>query len=120
MTSVLVVDDEPAICALLRIVLEGGGCVVEVARNGREALTLASTFHPDIVLSDILMPVLDGHELYAAMKSDPRYHDIPVIFMSTERPIRVQPGEHPAALLAKPFDLDAVVSTVQNVAAQSR
>jgi CheY-like chemotaxis protein len=120
MTSVLVVDDEPAICSLLQMVLEGEECTVEVARNGHEALTVAAIFHPDVVVSDLLMPILDGHELYAALRADPRFSEIPVIFMSTERPIRVGPGEHPAALLPKPFDLDAVVATVKRVAAGTR
>jgi CheY-like chemotaxis protein len=120
MTSVLVVDDEPAICSLLQMVLEGEECTVEVARNGQEALRVAATFHPDVVVSDLLMPILDGHELYAALQADPRYCEIPIIFMSTERPIRVGPTEHPAAIIPKPFDLDAVISTVKSVAEGSR
>jgi CheY-like chemotaxis protein len=120
MTSVLVVDDEPTICSLLQMVLESAEFDVEVARNGHEALSVAADFRPDVVVSDILMPVLDGHELYAALQADPDFREIPIIFMSTERPIRVRPGEHPAALIAKPFDLDSFVATVESVAAKSR
>ncbi|HTE85046.1 MAG TPA: response regulator, partial [Dehalococcoidia bacterium] len=79
MTTVLVVDDEPAVCSLLQAILEDAEYGVEVARDGSEALRRAATAPPDVVLSDVLMPVLDGHELYAALQEDPRFRRIPVI-----------------------------------------
>jgi CheY-like chemotaxis protein len=118
MTNVLVVDDEPTICSMLRMILEGAEYAVETAPNGREALNRAAHAQPDVVVSDILMPVLDGHQLYAAMNADPRYREIPVIFMSTDRPIALRDGEHPAAIIPKPFDIDAFVATVERVAAK--
>src|SRR6266700_966700 len=117
MPTVLVVDDEPSVCSLLQAVLEDADYGVKVARDGREALSQAASEHPDVVLSDILMPVLDGHELYAAMQADPRMRDIPIVLMSTARPI-ARAGEHPAAVIPKPFDIDDVVATLDRVVAK--
>ncbi|HEX7089328.1 MAG TPA: sigma-54 dependent transcriptional regulator [Longimicrobiales bacterium] len=79
---VLVVDDESAILHTLQILLRGEGFEVAVARSGREALERFADFRPDVVLTDIRMPGMDGLELLATLrKEDP---EVPVILMTAQ------------------------------------
>lgn len=82
---ILVVDDVPVNLTLLRMMLEREGYEVLVAGNGREALAVAETEKPDLVLLDVMMPILDGYATCAAMQRNPDTRDIPVIFLSALR-----------------------------------
>jgi CheY-like chemotaxis protein len=103
--TVLVVDDEPAIVDLLCEVLAGAGYRVVAARDGEEALAAAQRVGPDVVLSDVTMPRLDGTELAARLA--PR--GIPVVLMSAQSQLPPSPT---TPVLTKPFDLDAVLAVV--------
>jgi PAS domain S-box-containing protein len=80
--SILLVEDSLVEAELLRRTLAGGGYRVSVAYNGREALTLALADPPDLVMSDIRMPVMNGYELCRAIKGNPDLAPIPVILLS--------------------------------------
>ena len=81
--KVLVVDDSPVDRALAsRLVSKRMECTMLEACNGREALSLIETHHPEIVLTDLQMPLMDGLELVAAIKD--RFPDIPVILMTAK------------------------------------
>jgi two-component system cell cycle response regulator len=79
---VLVVDDTSVNLDLMRSILEPSGFAVEVARQVGEALALARRAAPDLILSDLYMPVQDGFELLRAVKGDPELSHIPVILYS--------------------------------------
>ena len=79
---VLVVDDEPAILRLAIRAVRGQGCGVLWADNGADAFELARAHHPDLVLTDALMPRLDGRELCRTLKSDPDLKGIKVVVMT--------------------------------------
>lgn len=112
--TVLVVDDEPAITALLSEVLEIAGFVALTATNGRTALAIARREHPALVLTDRLMPELDGIEFVRRLRSSPITNDIPVVLMSSTRPSHEQIDDIP--FLAKPFDLDEVLTVIAQYA----
>jgi PAS domain S-box-containing protein len=77
---VLVVDDDMGICRSLKEILEAAGCVVDTAEDGEEALWRIENATFDVVLSDVVMPKLDGYELYTAIqKSHP---ELPVLMMT--------------------------------------
>jgi adenylate cyclase len=80
--TVLVVDDDRINRMLLTRSLEADGHTVATAGNGREALDLLHGELPDVILLDILMPVLDGFAVLDHVKGDARLHDIPVIMIS--------------------------------------
>jgi putative two-component system response regulator len=81
--SILVVDDAPSNVALLTALLKGRGYLVHAAESGEEALRLAESVSPDLILLDICMPGLDGYETCQRLKGDARFRAIPVIFLSS-------------------------------------
>jgi DNA-binding response OmpR family regulator len=81
---VLVVDDDEMLREQLALVLERLGHTVTMAENGREGLEIAEREDPDLVITDLSMPGMDGFELLARLKADPRTQQIPVIVVSGE------------------------------------
>ncbi len=77
---VLVADDDPGICRTLKEILEAEGCVVDTARDGAEALERIESSGFDLVLTDVVMPNMDGHELYCALRE--RHPEVPVLMMT--------------------------------------
>jgi CheY-like chemotaxis protein len=109
--TVLVVDDEPSIADLVEDVLDGAGYRVLRAANGRTALAVARRERPVLVLTDRMMPELDGFEFARRLRASPITRDIPVVLMSSTRPDRATMGDLP--FLAKPFELDDLIDTVE-------
>lgn len=80
MATVLVIDDRAASRETARATLDHGGYTVIEASEGRQALTLARESHPDVVLTDVLMPGMDGYQFVRELRSDPGTAGIPVVF----------------------------------------
>jgi CheY-like chemotaxis protein len=111
--SVLVVDDDPTIRELVEVLLVGEGYRVRTAVHGGEALDLLRGWCPDVIVLDMLMPILDGAGFLAARQASPRLRRIPVIVMSASFKLR-QAGERSdaSALLPKPFRIDELLAHV--------
>jgi len=111
---VLVVDDEPGIVEFLRYALEDSGYRVAVARDGLDALHQIARERPDFVLTDLMMPRLDGWELCRRLRQDETMRDVPILAMSavSSRGIEVD------AFLAKPFEMDALLDALRRCAAR--
>jgi DNA-binding response OmpR family regulator len=116
--TVLVVDDDPVILNLLQASFEMEGWEVLTAGDGEEGLEVARANHPDAVVSDVMMPRLDGIGLAAAMKADPVLRAIPVVLLSAKAQVAdVDAGLEVAdAYVTKPFDpldlLDRVAALI--------
>jgi diguanylate cyclase (GGDEF)-like protein len=82
---VLVVDDDPDKSELLRLALAMEGYEVQLATNGREALSAIESFQPDLVVSDIMMPEVNGYELARRIRENPQTRYIPIILQSAAR-----------------------------------
>ena len=118
-TSLIVEDDRP-ICDLLTNILEDAGYAVVAEANGRRALDRLATLVPDLILTDIMMPEMDGLELCAAVQAQPHLATIPIIVMSA---VTQQPLLAPCrctAFLAKPFQITSVIHTVATVLPPTR
>ncbi len=83
--TVLAVNDEPKVLELLTVLLEHEGYKVLTASGGQRALELAVTAEPDVVVSDVVMPEMDGLELCRRLKQDPRTAAVPVLLASAVR-----------------------------------
>ena len=81
---VLVVEDDDAIRAILRDMLEREGCTVDVAENGLVALDRVAKAKPDIILLDLLMPKMDGFEFLAALRATPDGSEIPIVVLTAK------------------------------------
>lgn len=104
MKTVLIVEDEWAIADWLEVVLSERGYHVLAASNGRQALDILHHETPDLVLTDFMMPFVDGAGLVAAMAEDSRTSGIPVVVMTSllESAVRERLSGH-KAVLRKPF-----------------
>jgi CheY-like chemotaxis protein len=112
---VLVVDDDPACRMLCSINLQFEGVVVLEAADGRRGLEQARSERPDLVVTDVRMPGLDGFQLAEALRGDERTRQIPLIFISAEtEPANAARAHELGALayLTKPFDPPALASLV--------
>lgn len=120
MAHILVVDDYPAILAMLRLTLLGAGHEVETAEDGLAGLVAARRSGPDVVLLDVDMPGMDGVAACAELKRDARTRGIPVILMSGRLCMAViekarQAGA--AGVLRKPFDRALLLEEVEKAIA---
>lgn len=116
--TILVVEDDPFIAEVLQTILEDEGYAVLLAGNGHEALATLSTAQPTVILSDILMPGMDGLELCVALQSHPTHHATPIILMSANT--QLPTDSCAATFLTKPFQLMTVLTTVARVITQPR
>src|SRR5215207_7233002 len=111
MPTILIAEDEFSIATLLRDILEDEGYAVVLAQNGQEALEILRTTRPALVLTDVMMPILDGFALCRAMQANPAYQAIPVIVMSAVVDSSAADGCHTSGFLKKPFNLQNIVDT---------
>src|ERR1039458_4872075 len=80
--DILIVEDSPTQTEHLRHILEQNDYQVRIATDGREALGVMADWKPSLIISDIVMPEMDGFELCRRIKSDQRYRDIPVVLLT--------------------------------------
>jgi CheY-like chemotaxis protein len=120
-TRVLVVDDDPDSLEWLAMALLDSGFAVRTAASGPEALDEARRLPPALVLSDVMMPEMDGFELCAALKQDPRLRAVPVVLLSAGYgdPVDLERGANVGAAdyLTKPVELDGLVDALRRLAA---
>jgi len=117
-TRVLVVDDEPNIVTSLEFLLEDAGFDVRTAANGQEALEKTAQFAPDLILLDVMMPVLNGYEVCQRLKSDPKTRAVRVLMLSAKgRDVEVAKGLELGAdaYMTKPFATCDLLAKVQDL-----
>jgi twitching motility two-component system response regulator PilG len=114
--KVMVIDDSNTIRRSAEIFLTQAGCQVILAENGFEALAKVNDHQPNIIFCDILMPRLDGYQTCALIKRSPRFHDTPVVMLSSKdglfdraRGRMVGSVEY----LTKPFTKDSLLNVVR-------
>lgn len=117
----LIVDDEPNLLRAVAACLRVEGYEVDTARSGEEALIHIAQRVPDLIVSDIRMPRMDGYALARQLRSNPRTDLIPIVFLtakdeSSERIAGIRSGVD--AYLTKPFEPDELVAVIANILAR--
>jgi DNA-binding response OmpR family regulator len=118
---ILVVDDDPDTLKLLRLILESSGFSPVLTENGRQALSAIAEQRPDLVLCDVLMPVLDGYETLVAIRSNSQTETLPVLMLSAlgqESDVQRALDAGADGYVVKPFALRPLLAAInENLAA---
>jgi CheY-like chemotaxis protein len=120
---ILCIEDEPEMIDLIRLILGRRGYDVQGAAGGVEGLRLVREIRPDLVLLDLMMPIMDGWEVYQQMKADESTRDIPVIVVTAKaQNIDKVLALHIAKVedyIAKPFSPQELLESVEKVLGQN-
>jgi DNA-binding NarL/FixJ family response regulator len=116
--KILLVDDEPGVRESVQAYLEDSGYQVQTAAGAKDAWEILQKDQLDLVISDLMMPQVDGHQFLKQMRDDPRFVAMPVVFltargMKSDRISGYQAGCD--AYLSKPFDPEELIAIVQNI-----
>jgi len=116
MPRILIIDDDPNLCALLEQVFSAPGYQVMVANDGNKGLQVAKDYKPDVVIVDLNMPEINGHQVCVGLRAEPATSNIPIMMLTAVR-------ELPAAMkgmasgandfMTKPFQNDEVLARVE-------
>lgn len=118
-SRILIIDDEPRLTATVREALEATGrYLIKEENRSPQALHAARCFQPDLILLDVIMPELDGHDVAQQMRADPALQDIPIVFVTS----LAQDGEIGSVgflgdytFVAKPFRIADLVNCVDEM-----
>lgn len=116
MAAVMIVDDEDVLLDMVAALVEEIGHRPMIATNGREALAVLETEAepPLLVISDVMMPQMNGVALASALRRDPRLRHVPIVLMSAAgRPPQDDVADH---FIHKPFDLDEIEQLIEQYA----
>ena len=120
---ILMVDDDPNICSLVKDYLESKGYAVLTAGNGVEAMRLMMFHHPHLLICDIKMPQKNGYRLLSELRQLPEFRLLPVILLTEldDSESRIQGYEVGCDVyLPKPFDLAELLAIVRNLLERSQ
>ncbi len=118
MAKIMVVDDNPKIRKVVRVILEKKGYEVEEARNGDECLKRLEKEKPDLILLDVMMPGEDGWEICKEIKSDEKHRDIPVAMLTvraSEEDMNKSIEHGADTHINKPFGVEDLLERVESL-----
>lgn len=122
-TKILVIDDEPNIVQTLKDRLEMNEYEVVTAGNGREGLQLAEKEQPDVILLDVIMPVMDGHEMLETLRQQPWGQEMSVIMLTARSQTQDIVRANSCGIddyIVKPFDLSELLEKIEGIIEQRR
>jgi PAS domain S-box-containing protein len=116
--SILVIEDSPTQAERVRLLLEGAGYSVALARDGREGLARLRETHPELVVTDVVMPEMDGFAFCRAVKADDATRSIPVVLLTSQRsPVDIIRGLEVGAdnFITKPFEDGQLLARIARI-----
>ena len=114
--AILVADDDPDILSIVSMSLETQGYTIYKASNGREAVDQSREHHPDLVLMDMMMPVVSGYEAVSELKADPSTKDITIVGLSAKAMASDMERASDVGIdgyITKPFRIAQVLAVVE-------
>jgi CheY-like chemotaxis protein len=115
--AILVADDDPDILSIVSMSLETQGYTVHKATNGREAVDLARQHHPDLILMDMMMPVVSGYEAVGELKADATTREIVIVGLSAKAMATDMERATDVGIdgyITKPFRIAQVLTVVES------
>jgi two-component system cell cycle response regulator DivK len=115
--AILVADDDPDILSIVSMSLETQGYTVYKAANGREAVDLSRAHHPDLILMDMMMPVVSGYEAVTELKADATTQDITIVGLSAKAMATDMERATDVGIdgyITKPFRIAQVLTVVES------
>ena len=121
--KILLVDDDADFVEATKLILESKSYDVVVSYDGKEGLKKVQTEEPNLIILDVMMPEMDGYEVCAKIKSDPRFKDIPVLLLTAvgeaisttkytkEMGMKIEADDY----IPKPVELNELVERVENL-----
>ena len=121
--KILVVEDEPDVASLLTLLLKSQGYDVITAGDGQEALEVARSELPDLILLDIMLPKLDGYKVARMLKFDEKFSYIPIIMLTAkiqekDKKVGLEMGAN--AYITKPFDTADLLDVIKQTLATKK
>ena len=117
--TILTVDDSRTMCEMLRLSLTGAGYRVVQAEDGVHGLEVLAGEAPDVIITDINMPRMDGFGFIEAVRGDPRYRGVPILVLTTESDAEKKARARAAGAtgwIVKPFNADQLITAIRRVA----
>ena len=113
--KILIADDDPVTLEMLEKILLLEGYWVAKATNGKEALYIADEFQPDLIILDIVMPIMDGTEAIEKLEKNPRTKTIPVVFLTSLISEKEEFNNHTGnrRFLAKPIEREKLLAEIE-------
>lgn len=113
--KVLIVEDDNDFQDIYQLYLQGESFKVLTALNGKEAMAVLEKETPDLIILDLIMPVMDGEEFYVWLRAQEKWHRIPVIIASVNEkiPHRITDLGGIAGTLKKPFEIDSLIEKIR-------
>lgn len=118
MAVILVIEDERGVADTLKAILEDEGHTVAVCTNGRDALAWLAQQRPALVVSDLMMPIMSGQALYAAMQADERLRSVPFLILSALDGALIRRQLPGVPSLPKPFRMHQILRAVNSLLAE--
>ena len=116
--TVLIVDDELNILVPLQFLMEKEGYLAKLAQSGKEAIEKIKTLQPDLILLDIMLPDLDGYEIYHLIRQNKKWDHIRIIFLTAknrESDIARGLAMGADAYITKPFSNSQLMKTIESL-----
>ncbi|MFH0772274.1 MAG: response regulator, partial [Candidatus Omnitrophota bacterium] len=114
--KILVIDDEADLCATIKAQLEASGFNILAALSGQEGLDKVKDYKPDLVILDLMMPLMDGFEVCSRLKKDPQTSSIPIVVLTAlehDDAAKKALSAGAEGYLVKPFEQDALLFTIR-------
>ncbi|MDO9181810.1 MAG: response regulator [Bacteriovorax sp.] len=116
MKRILVVEDDTSIRELLVEILEGEGYLVSASKNGYEGIQSLETYIPDLILMDVMMPIMDGYAFKNELLLNSEWRSIPVVAMSAQVQRKEKLADYGIVnFISKPLDLGHLLETLKNI-----
>ena len=116
-SKILIVDDEVHLARILQFTLEHAGFEVKTAYDGKEALEKAKKERPDLVILDLMLPIIDGYKVCNILKSDEDFKSVPIIILSA-RDLSREDLEEPISAdlyMEKPFNTGVLIEKISEL-----